>query len=127
MNQQTAGRAFGSLAEFVVGLLVNSLAVFITAYVLPGVVVASFMVALIVAVVLGAINTFIRPLLIVLTLPITVLTLGVFILVINALLILLVDWLVAGFDVRNFWWALLFSLVLALVSGFLNSLQRRRY
>lgn len=105
-------------------LLVNGLAVFITAYILPGVNVENYLVALIVAVVLGIVNTILKPILVFLTLPVTILTLGLFIFVINALLILLVSNLMPGFTVDSFWWALAFSLVLSLVGSFLNSLAK---
>lgn len=105
-----------------VQLLINAIAVFITGYILPGVRLNDFVTAVVVAVVLGVINLFIKPVLIFLTLPVTVLTLGLFILVINAVVILIVDALVPGFEVSNFWWALLFSLVLTIVNSFLNSL-----
>lgn len=108
--------------NLVANLLVNGLAVFITAYVLPGVNVENYLVALIVAVVLGIVNTVIKPILILLTLPVTIITLGLFVFVINAFLILIVSNLVPGFTVESFWWALAFSLVLSLVNGFLNSL-----
>lgn len=105
-----------------ISILINGLAVFFTAYILPGVNVDSFVTAIIVAVVLGIVNFVIKPVLHLLTLPITILTLGLFTFVINALMILLVDYLVDGFHVDNFWAALLFSLVLSVVSSLLRSL-----
>ena len=105
-------------------LLVSSIAVFVTAYVLPGIKVNDFFTAIVVAIVLGVINAFLKPILIILTLPINVLTLGLFTFVINALLIMLTSFLVPGFYVANFWWAILFSLVVSLVTSFLNSLSR---
>ncbi len=108
----------------IAALLVNGLAVFITAYILPGVNVQNYLVALIVAVVLGIINTIIRPILIFFTLPVTLLTLGLFVFVINAILIMIVANIVPGFRVESFWWALAFSLVLSIVNGFLNSLAK---
>lgn len=105
-----------------VNLLVSAIAVIISAYILPGVKVDGFLTALIVAVVLGAINMFIKPILILLTLPLNILTLGLFTFVINALLVLLVSNLVPGFKVAGFFPALLFSLVLSIVSSFLYSL-----
>jgi putative membrane protein len=101
-------------------ILISALAVLLAAYLLPGVVVNSFLAALAVAVVLGVVNFFIRPLLIIFTLPITIFTLGLFLLVINAWMVLLVAAVVPGFAVDNFWWALLFSLVVSIVSAFLN-------
>ncbi len=105
-----------------ISILINGLAVFFTSYILPGVKVDSFITAIIVAVVLGIVNFVVKPILHLLTLPITILTLGLFTFVINALMILLVDYLVTGFHVDNFWAALLFSLVLSLVSSLLRSL-----
>ncbi len=103
-------------------LFINTLAVLTGAYLLKGVRVDSVVTALIVAVVLGLLNTFLKPVLVLLTLPITFLTFGLFLLVINALMILLAGRIVAGFTVENFWWALLYSLVVSLVNSFLNSL-----
>lgn len=105
-------------------LLLNASAVFITAYILPGVNVDNFIVAIIVAVVLGIVNMILRPILIFLTIPVTVLTLGLSIFVINALLVLLVARIVPGFHVDNFWWALAFSLILSVVTSFLNALTK---
>ncbi len=103
-------------------LLVNCVAVFIAGYLLPGVEIIGIGTIIIVAIVLGVLNTFIKPILLLLTLPITILTFGLFALVINALLILLASAVIPGFIVDNFWWALLFAIVLSLVSSFLNSL-----
>ncbi len=105
-------------------LLINGLAVFIAAYILPGVHVENYFVALIVAVVLGIINTLIKPILVFFTLPITIVTLGLFLLVINAILVMIVANIVAGFSVESFWWALLFGLVLSIINGFLSQLVK---
>ncbi len=96
----------------------------ITARLLPGVKVANWQTAIVVAIALGLANTVIRPVLVVLTLPVTILTLGLFTFVISALLVLLVSALIPGFTVANFWWALAFSLVLSLVHAFLHILTR---
>ncbi len=104
--------------------ILSALAIGIAASLLPGVTVTP-VAALIVAVVLGVINLFIKPVLTLLTLPITILTLGLFSLIINALLILLVDFLVDGFSVAGFWWALLFAIVLALINGFFHVLSKK--
>lgn len=100
-------------------LLINSIAVFIAAYILDGVQVKNFFTAILVAIVLAIINTFIRPIIIFLTLPVTILTLGLFILVINALILMAIDYFLEGFQVRNFWWAVLLSIVLSLINGLL--------
>ena len=104
--------------------VVSALAILITAYVLPGVHVDGLVTALILAVVLGVINAFLRPLLIILTLPITILTLGLFVLIINGLLVLLASYIVPGFTVDSFWWAFLFGIVLAIVSSVLHMLEK---
>lgn len=110
--------------QLLLNLLITGLAVIITSYLLPGVHTDSFGVAILVAIVLGIVNIFIKPILVILTLPITVLSLGLFIFIINALMVLLVDSLLSGFAVNGFWWALLFSLVLSLVNTFLSSLKK---
>ena len=102
--------------------IISALAVMITAYLLPGVKIDNFFTALVVALMIGIVNAFLRPILILLTLPVTILTLGLFAFVINASLIMFVSFLVPGFTVANFWWALLFSIVLALVNFFLRAL-----
>lgn len=104
-------------------LLVNGLAVFVTAYILPGVKIDSFLTALIVGVVLGVINTFLRPVLLLLTLPFNILTLGIFTFFLNGFLIILTSKLVPGFSILSLGWAIVFSLVLTLVSWFLNQLK----
>ena len=103
-------------------LLIIAVAVFILSYVLPGVSVASFISALIVAVVLGLLRLFVKPILVVLTLPVTIVTLGLFLFVINALIVLLADYFVDGFTVKNLLWALLFSLLLSFLQSVIQSL-----
>lgn len=100
--------------------LTTTVAILISAYLLPGVSVRSFGAALVTALVLGLINAFVRPILVILTLPLTILTLGLFIFVLNALLVLLTSAIVPGFSVQSFWWALLFSLVFSVVSFVLH-------
>jgi len=111
----------------IVSLLINSLAVAITAYLLqPNVQIDSFLTAVVVAVVLGVINTFIKPIIGLLTLPITLLTLGLFSLIINGLFILIVSGLVEGFTVSNFGWAIVFSIVLSIVNALLGMLSNNK-
>ena len=105
--------------------LVYALAIGICAYLLPGVHVDGPVAALITALVLGIINAVLKPILHLLALPLTILTLGLFSLVINALLILLAAQIVPGFDVDGFWWALIFSVVLSLISGALLSMTKK--
>lgn len=102
--------------------LLSALAIIAAAYILPGVHVQDFLTALVLAIVLGIINAILKPILVMLTLPITLVTLGLFTLVINALLVLLATLIVPGFQVDNFLWALLFSIVLSLVNAVLQQL-----
>lgn len=108
--------------NLILRLLVSALAVFILAYFLPGVREVTFGSALIVAIVIGVLNLFVKPILIIFTLPITILTLGLFLLVINACIILLADQFVDGFHVSGFWTALLFSLLLSFLQSLFYSI-----
>lgn len=107
--------------NLIIRILVSAIAVGITSYLLPGVTVDGFGSAIIVAIVLGIVNAIIKPILVIFTLPATILTLGLFMFVINALMILLVDAIVGGFAVDGFWWALIFSLIVSLVGSVLSS------
>lgn len=100
----------------IINWVVSALAIMVSAYLLSGVVVDSFITALVLAVVLGAINAFVRPVLVILSLPVTILTLGLFIFVIDAALIMLAATIVPGFAVAGFWWALIFAVVLSIVN-----------
>lgn len=93
--------------------LVYSSIIYFTCWLLPGIKIADFRVAVIVAAVLGIINVVIKPFLIFLTLPITILTLGLFLLVINAFMLILASYFVDGFVILNFWWAVLGSLIIS--------------
>ncbi|MFH1047360.1 MAG: phage holin family protein [Patescibacteria group bacterium] len=103
--------------------LMATVAVMALAYILPGVEVSNWFVALVVAIVLGLINAVLRPILIVLTLPINILTLGLLTFVIDGFLVLLAARLIDGFVVTTFWWALLFALLL----GIVNSLFKQNH
>ena len=102
--------------SYLIHWLVSAVAIIITAYLLPGVRLSGFFAALVTALVLGLVNMFIKPLLLILTLPLNILTLGLLTFVINALLILLTSAIVPGFQVTGFWWALLFSFVLSIIN-----------
>jgi len=104
--------------------LLNAIALLIVAYVVPGVAVSNFTVALIAAVLLGFANAVIRPILVLLTLPVTILTLGLFLLVINGLLFWAVSGLIAGFEVHGFWTGVLGALVYSVLTAFLWMLVR---
>lgn len=101
-------------------LAVAGLVIIFTAYLLPGIMVDDWITGVIIAALLALLNITVKPVLIFLTIPITVLTLGLFLLVINALLVMLAASMIQGFAVDNFWWALLFSLVLSLVNSILG-------
>lgn len=102
--------------------LVATFAIMITAFLIPGATISSFFSALIAALVLGFINAIIRPLLLFFTLPINILTFGLFTFVINALMIMLAGAIVPGFKIEGFWWALLFSLVLTVINYLLDKI-----
>lgn len=102
--------------NFLFNWLISALMVIVAAYILPGVHVESFLTALVVALVLGVLNMLIKPLIILLTLPITLVTFGLFLVVINALLLLLTDAIVPGFTIDGFWWAVLYSLLVSLMN-----------
>lgn len=110
--------------NILIKIIISSLAVYLTAWLLPdsGVVVTDYIAALWVAVVLALLNGFLKPILIILTIPITVFTLGLFLLVINAAIILIGTHLVDGFYVDGFWWALLFSFVLSIITSIMEAL-----
>jgi putative membrane protein len=99
------------------------MAIFAAAYVLPGVSIPNFTTAIVVAIALGVLNSIIKPILILLTLPLNIMTLGLFTFVINAGLILLAANFVPGFSVNGFWWALILSLVLAAINFFLHRVK----
>jgi len=111
--------------KFLAQLIVSALAVIVSSMILPGVHVDNALTAIIVAAVLAFFNAIIKPVLVILTIPITILTMGFFLLVINAFLILLAAKIVDGFHVSGFWIAMLFSLLLSLVTGVFESIANR--
>lgn len=110
--------------RLIIHWIVAAIAIGIAAYLIPGVSV-TLLGAFVLAVVLGIIHIFIKPIVTILTLPITILTLGIFSLVVNALFILLASVIVPGFSVSGFWSALLFAIVLSLVNAFFHVMERR--
>ncbi|WP_395049105.1 phage holin family protein [Flavobacterium sp.] len=99
--------------KLLIRILITSGLVLLIAHFMTSVSVADFTTALIVAVVLGLLNLFVKPILVILTLPATILTLGLFLFVINAVIILLCSRLVDGFRINSFWTALIFSIILS--------------
>jgi putative membrane protein len=110
----------------VIQFLLTGLAVLLTAYLLPGVHVDHYGHALLVALVLAIANVLLRPLLILFTIPLTIATLGLFLLVINAVIIIVVDYFVPGFRVDGFWWALAFSLILSIFNSMFTDLTKEK-
>jgi putative membrane protein len=112
--------------NFIVRILVTAIVAFGLSYLLGnGVHIDKFTTALILALVLAMLNAFIKPILIILTFPITLITLGLFLFVINALIILLAAKFVSGFKVEGFWWALLFSLLLSILTSLLYNDKKK--
>ena len=102
--------------------ILNAVALLAVAYLLPGIVVASFGSAMIAALVLGLVNMLVKTVLVVMTLPITIVTLGLFLFVINALLFWFVGSMFKGFQVQGFWWAVGGAILYSIISGFLSNL-----
>lgn len=111
--------------KLVIKLLLNALAVFVLANVLNGVAVDGYQTAIIVAIVLSVLNLIVKPILVILTLPITILTLGLFMFVINSCIILLADKFIDGFAVSGFWIAMLFSVLLCILQSLLHSFLKQ--
>lgn len=109
--------------NFLIRLILSAVAVLVCAYILPGAEVDGFINALVVAGVLAILNVLVKPVLVILTIPITIVTLGLFLLVINTILVMLASWLVPGFTVDGFWWALLFSVILSIVNSIFGGLK----
>jgi len=110
--------------KLIINLLIQGFGVFLTAYLLPGVKVDTFLTAIIVALFLGIVNSFLRPLLVLLTLPLTILTLGLFTFIINGALIYLISVFIPGFVVNSLSWAIIFSLVISIINTLLFSLAK---
>jgi putative membrane protein len=111
------------MLKLLIKLVIRSFAVILSSYVVPGVKVEDFMTAVLVAISLAVMNTLVKPVLVFLTLPINILTFGLFILVINGLLVLVVDSLIPQFTVNSFLSGLLFSIILSIISSILFSLK----
>ncbi len=113
--------------NFIVRILISTLAVLATSYLLPHrmVQVDGFTTAIILALVLAFLNSVVKPIFILLTIPATILSLGLFLLVINAVIILLADHFVDGFNVNGFWSALVFSIVLTIINSIFNGIKKR--
>ncbi len=106
--------------DFLIRLIVSAVAVILSAYILPGVSVKSFWTALWVALILSLLNIFVTPIMVLLTIPITIITFGLFLFVINAIVILIASALISGFKVKGFGWALIYSIILTIMSYILE-------
>lgn len=111
--------------NFILRLLVNGLAILITAYLIPGVEIESPAWCVVIAAVLVLLDTIVKPFMIILTLPITIFSLGLFLLVINALVVSIASELIPGFAVSSFWSALAFSLVVAIIQSIFDTIAVR--
>ena len=110
------------MIQNILKFFLTGLAVMISAYIIPGVIIESYWVALVTAVVIALLNIFVKPLLILFSLPINILTLGLFTFVINTAIIVIAAAIVPGFEANRFWDALLFSILLSLVTAILHKL-----
>ena len=113
------------MTRFLAYWLTTAIALGVAAWILPGVSITSAPALAVSALVLGMVNAVVRPILVVLTLPLTFLTLGVFYLVVNGVAFSLAAWLVTGFEVRSFGWAVLGAILVGLVSLFIGAWDRR--
>lgn len=113
--------------NYFIKLLISAALVVLLSKILPGIAVSNYLTAILVALVLALLNTFLKPLLILLTLPVTVLSLGLFLFAINAIIVLLASKLIDGFSVSGFWAALLFSLVFSLFQSALADKETKKY
>jgi putative membrane protein len=112
--------------NFIFKVIISAIAVFISAYILPGVSVDGFITAIIVAFVIAVLNVLLRPLLVFFTIPVTFFTLGLFLLVINAFIIIIASKFVAGFNIDGFWHALLFGIILSVITYILELPNRKK-
>ena len=105
-------------------LIVNTISIFAVSYVLSGIQIDSFVTALILAVVMAVLNATLKPFLILITIPLTIITFGLFLLVVNVLVLYAAEYLIGGFHIAGFWWALAFSLLVSFVNGLLFGPRR---
>ena len=123
LPDRTGENAF--VMSFIPKLLLTTISILIAGYLLPGIHVNSFWTALLVALVISFLNAFLKPFMVILTIPFTVMTFGLFLLVINAVIIMIAGAWVHGFGVDSFWWAMLFSIILSVITSFLEKLVRQ--
>jgi putative membrane protein len=115
--------------QFIIKILVSSLALFLAAYLIPGVSISDYPTAILVALVISLLNIFLKPILILFTIPITIFTFGVFLFFINAIIIYIASSFINGFTVQSFWDAFIFSLLLSIIQflfGLPDSIQKKK-
>ena len=112
---------------FITKWLVMTIAVLTSSYVIPGIEVRGLIAAFVAALILGFVNAFIRPLLIVLTFPITVVSLGFFLLILNSLMLMLVAALVSGFEIHGFFSAFIGSIFISIIGAFINTMVKTKH
>ncbi len=115
------------MKNFIIQTVITAIAAIIVSYILPGVDINRFTTALLVALVLSVLNFLVKPILVILTFPITIVTLGLFLFIVNAIIIVLAGKLVTGFRVDSIWWALLFSLLLSIFTSILETIIEPDY
>lgn len=120
MTHDTDNRTVGMITN----LLINTLSIFAAAYVLTGIQIDSLQIALVLAVVMAVLNVTLKPLLILITIPLTIVTFGLFLLVVNVLVLYAAEALIGGFTIAGFWWALAFSLLVTIVNSILFGLEK---
>jgi putative membrane protein len=103
--------------NYIIKILLTAIAVFILANILPGVSIESYFTSIVVAIVIGLLDSLVKPILIIFTIPITIVTLGFFLFIINAFIILIADYFIGGFRVSNIIWAVIFSILLSLLQS----------
>jgi putative membrane protein len=111
--------------KFLIKLIIIASISFALAHVLSGVHVDSFWTSIVFALILAILNVIAKPILIILTLPVTIITLGLFLFVVNAIIVLLASNLVQGFSIDSFWWALLFSFLLSFIMSFIDKQEKK--
>ena len=115
----------GKATDSMVGaLLVNTISIFAVSYILSGIQIDSFVTALILAVVMAVLNATLKPFLVLITIPLTIITFGLFLLVVNVLVLYAAEFLIGGFHIAGFWWALAFSLLVSFVNSLLFGPRR---
>jgi len=110
--------------NYILKIILTAIAVFVLANILPGISIENYITAIFVAILLGILNTLVRPILIVFTIPLTIVTLGLFLFIINAIIVLLAGYFINGFTVANIFWAFLFSILLSISQSILHKLLK---